>query len=443
MDEVRSAARPVGQPEARDVAFLCQPYHRGGVTRWMVDAASEWVRRDQGRCWLVAPLPRSPFVNGAGRPTIVELAETLPSGVRPRIAAPVVGSEFEFGTCDYRARVLARALQQTLPAGVPIVVSDDPATWRGSSLVRGRHPLIGVLHGPDEPYMRLAEQYQGVAAAIVGVSPRVLNAARARVRTEEMATRVIPCGIPLPPAPPAPGHESSEIRVIWVGRITEREKRVSDLAAIAVELARAGRRFRLDIAGDGEDSGALRESVVRNELTQVVHFHGWLNHEAVTDLLARADVLLLPSNFEGMPVAAMEALARGCSVVASDTSGLDHYLDSPEAREALWIFPCGDVPGAARLVLRAAAVPPAQRRRAARRLAEQEFSIAICMDRYAALLSEIHQRRRTGPAAIASHAAADLASFAVAAARQLRLRVASKLARRATDGLPRSALMRA
>jgi glycosyltransferase involved in cell wall biosynthesis len=368
-----------------------------------------------------------PFVNGLGRPAIVDLAQALPMAVRPRIASPLVGSEFEFGTGDYRARVYARSLQRALPAGVPIVVSDDPATWRGTSLLGGRHPLIGVLHGPDEPYMRLAERYHTVAAAIVGVSARVLNAARARFRTGGIATQVIPCGIPLPTVPGSSLGEPQELRLIWLGRIAEREKRVSDLASIASELRRAGQRFRLDVVGDGEDAGLLRQTIVRHELTNVVHLHGWLHHEAVTDLLRRAEVLLLPSNFEGMSVAAMEALASGCSVVASDTSGLDEYLGSPGARDALWIFPCGDVQEAARLVLRAAAVPAIQRQHAARRLAEEEFSIARCMDKYAALLLEIHRPQRTGPAAIAPYAAADLASFAVAAARQLRLRVASVL----------------
>jgi glycosyltransferase involved in cell wall biosynthesis len=229
----------------------------------------------------------------------------------------------------------------------------------------------------------------------------------------------IPCGIPLPAwdvPDEAPDHD---LHLAWVGRINERQKRVSDLCAIAQALRDEGRSFRLDIIGDGEDAAALRAAFERAELTNHVFFRGWLPSVAVLATLRRADVLLLPSNYEGMPVAAMEALASGCAVVGSDTCGLEEYADCAVAREALWIYPRGKIADALNAIHEASEVPRDRRRVAARRLAEVEFAIAVCMDRYAALCERIASREGNGGAIAALHPG-DVTSWIRSRARLLR-----------------------
>ena len=49
-----------------------------------------------------------------------------------------------------------------------------------------------------------------------------------------------------------------------------------------------------------------------------VDARGWVSEEEKTALLARASVLLLPSDFEGQPMAALEALSAGLPVCVSD-----------------------------------------------------------------------------------------------------------------------------
>ena len=55
--------------------------------------------------------------------------------------------------------------------------------------------------------------------------------------------------------------------------------------------------------------------------------------------LANADVLLLPSRFEGLPLVAIEAIYQGVAVIASDRAGLNDFLD----RHAIFHF--GDASG--------------------------------------------------------------------------------------------------
>ena len=389
----------------------------------MLDAANEWARR--AKCWLVAPQPIAAFVNSGGRPAMAELSQAVRGTERPTLVAPRVGREFEFGTMGYRARIYARALERAIPAGVPVIVSDDPATWYAASLLAGRHPMIGVLHGQDHAYADLATRFHHAASAMVAVSQRVLELAHARVGQWRVPVRVIPCGIPIPkqlvalPEPP-----SAILRVIWIGRVNEREKRVSDLPLIASALRAVSVRFQLDIVGDGEDLGQLRAEMTRGQLDGVVRFHGWVARHEVMKLLRRADIMLLPSNFEGMSVAAMEGLASGCAVVGSDTCGLEDYAYGPHSEGVLWIFPRGNIQAAAAAVVAAASVPKSVRSASARRLAEDEFSIERCVDRYADLLDGIDPGLLRGATALRPVVFADVASQALAVTRFARVRAA-------------------
>ena len=54
------------------IAFLCHPYHRGGVTRWMADAAVAAARRG-AQVWFVTIEPSKPFKSAGGREPMVEL----------------------------------------------------------------------------------------------------------------------------------------------------------------------------------------------------------------------------------------------------------------------------------------------------------------------------------------------------------------------------------
>jgi glycosyltransferase involved in cell wall biosynthesis len=328
--------------------------------------------------------------------------------------------------------VYARAAHGALPPGTPVIVSDDPSVWRGIELLKGRHPLIGVLHADDASYYELASRFHQTAGAIVAVSGQILSHVQAMIEGLATRTEVIPCGIVLPP-PPVDSSVAAVTRLVWVGRISERQKRVSDLVRIALALETAGHSFLLDVIGDGESAGHLQLAVHEAGLAQRVVFHGWISSPDVLVILGRSDIMLLPSNFEGMPVAAMEALGCGCAVVGSDTCGLQEYANGEAAREVLWIYRRGDISAAATAVVAAAAIARRHRRAAARRFAAQEFAIDVCMDRYEALLAHL------APASvravrIASWHPADMVSRSIAFARRSRSALSRRM-RRSSVGI--------
>ena len=371
------------------LGFVSHPYHRGGVTRWMVDAFAEWSRRGQAT-WFVTPQPHAPFASGAGRPTVAELLAETRNARSDRVITRRVSTLFELGTSAFRASEYERAIRSAVPQGVPLILSDDADVWGGAALVANRNPLVGVLHADDDAYYELLRTHGRSLAGAVAVSKRIASRAEPILREHGVPLATIPCGIPIPPrtAPPPAEHG----RLIWVGRVEERQKRVSDLCRIAAELVRRGVEFTLAIVGDGPEKDSLTRQFAEQQLDGRVRLMGWLAADRVRQLFSESDVLVLPSNFEGMPVVVMEALAAGCAVVASRVSGLEDYETDEMARSVLRLHDVGDVGAAAESIILAIGQSRLQRRETARRFAEREFSIGRCMDRYALLLDLLSPR---------------------------------------------------
>lgn len=77
----------------------------------------------------------------------------------------------------------------------------------------------------------------------------------------------------------------------------------------------------LILAGDGPLRNELAEQVSRLGLQSVVEFRGIVSRSQLPELLAQTDLVVLPSLWEGLPVALIEALSAGKAVVASNVGG--------------------------------------------------------------------------------------------------------------------------
>jgi glycosyltransferase involved in cell wall biosynthesis len=148
-------------------------------------------------------------------------------------------------------------------------------------------------------------------------------------------------------------------------------------------LAGAGNRLahvRLDIVGEGPARAELEQLATDLGVEARVRFHGSLPEPAVADLLAAADLFVLPSvvarngQREGLPVVLIEALAAGVPVVATRLSGVPELIRDEST--GLLAEP-GDPASLARSIEAVIADPAAARGRAeaGRRLVEREFDI--------------------------------------------------------------------
>jgi len=89
--------------------------------------------------------------------------------------------------------------------------------------------------------------------------------------------------------------------------------------------------IQLAIAGTGPDEGALRALAASLGIASRVHFLGSVGHETLPTLLSAADIMVLPSEREGLANAWIEALACGTPLIVPDIGGAREVLDRPAA----------------------------------------------------------------------------------------------------------------
>jgi len=352
----------------------------------MVDAAAHAASAGHS-VWFVTVQPSAEFHNSGGRESIWSLLQPHSGSIT--VVTERARYEFEFGTEEYRAAIYAKLVGKGVPQGVPVIISDDRAVWAGAAAVAGRNPMVGVLHCDDPYYYEIGRRYKDQMAACVCVSERVKRLFLQQCPDVPVAkVSAIPCGINLPPVRSQNGIAGETKRLVFIGRFNDEQKRAGDLVKIAGVLAGQNFPFHLDIAGNDElskqeYSAYFQEAGAGDNVT----FNGWLNAGQVNDLLSKADVLVLTSNFEGTPLVMMEALAAGCGFAGTRVSGIEDYEHHAFAADCFRSFDVGDITEAAKKIREISVIPVPQRRAAARKLAEAEFSMDVCLERYYRVLT--------------------------------------------------------
>lgn len=150
--------------------------------------------------------------------------------------------------------------------------------------------------------------------------------------------RVIPFltslkSVPEPPQRDAVGDR--ELRVTYLGRLAP-QKRAERLVREWRELTRLGPLgpARLDLYGDDTTRLTLvrlRQLVANLGLNDVVHFHGAYSHSELPLIFRRSDLVVLPSEWEGLPLVLVEAMQHGVPIAATDAGGTAELgLDNPD-----------------------------------------------------------------------------------------------------------------
>jgi glycosyltransferase involved in cell wall biosynthesis len=86
-------------------------------------------------------------------------------------------------------------------------------------------------------------------------------------------------------------------------------------------------RCRLDIVGDGFLRGPIAERISRLGIGDVVHLHGELTHREIPAILDRAHIAMFLSTAESTSLAALECMAQGCIVVASNAGAFPDFIE--------------------------------------------------------------------------------------------------------------------
>lgn len=116
------------------------------------------------------------------------------------------------------------------------------------------------------------------------------------------------------------GISSGTPVIVFAGRICE-QKRPFLLAEILKKTNENGLPFRALIIGDGEQRQELEALIVKYKLTANVDILGSVPHQRWLDILVASDILLMPSMYEGISIALMEAMAAGVVPLVAKVGG--------------------------------------------------------------------------------------------------------------------------
>jgi glycosyltransferase involved in cell wall biosynthesis len=184
--------------------------------------------------------------------------------------------------------------------------------------------------------------------------------------------------------------------VLFAARLSA-EKRARLSARVLRRLRDEGVPFAALFAGGGEDLPWLRLYLRRHRLGERVRLLGAVPQERVRDLMRAADLLLLPSEREGISLAIYQAMATEVVPVAADVGG-QRELVTPEC--GVLVPPGGDEEAAYVAALRPLLESPARRASmalAARRRIEAGFTHPRMVERVEELLDRADELRRTCP----------------------------------------------
>ena len=136
---------------------------------------------------------------------------------------------------------------------------------------------------------------------------------------------VVRCGIPLDRLP-SPNPNRSGRQILCVGRLSP-EKGQAGLLDVFAAVHRQIDDARLELIGSGPEEDVLRRQVAQLGVDDVVTFAGRRSEGDTLAAVASADILVVSSFMEGLPIVLMEAMALGTAVIAPRLAGIPELVD--------------------------------------------------------------------------------------------------------------------
>ncbi|MDQ3279841.1 MAG: glycosyltransferase family 4 protein [Acidobacteriota bacterium] len=261
---------------------------------------------------------------------------------RFREAFPVVRGvdvDARSGTAYARRRALRRAIEKADPDVVLIARIFDAYPAASELKLRGHRLRLAVtIQALETPYFADFGRYQEFVDVCITSGEEIARIVRG---ISDVPAMSIPGGV-------APPHRlrqphTAALRLGYVGRVEQLQKRVLDLPLVCDELTRRGVPFTCDVAGDGTVLPQLREA------SPQARFHGWLSTGALYErVYPELDVFLHFAEWEGLTIAPREAMAHGVVPVVSRFAGAEDFAHEVNSLT----FPVGDIRAAADCVER-------------------------------------------------------------------------------------------
>ncbi len=204
-----------------------------------------------------------------------------------------------------------------------------PAFYATRYLKNAQIPVIGVMHSNDDFYKGVIAKFihgepQDQLTASVAVSHFINDVSQSRPTSTKLL--VIPCGTPMP-TQRSIRLTDSPLKVIYAGRLEIAQKQILKLTDAFIAASLTLPKVQFSIYGDGSQADELCCRLDQNKSHQVIYKGATAPSEMLYHF-AQHHVFTIMSDYEGMPVALMEAMACGVvPVCLAERSGVNEIIE--------------------------------------------------------------------------------------------------------------------
>jgi glycosyltransferase involved in cell wall biosynthesis len=269
----------------------------------------------------------------------------------------------------------------------PVVSSIEAPVYDAATFTDDRSRRrwkLEALRAMDRLTGRLASvTYVACSSTVAQSTARALAIAEAEIQVIHNSTTVSESSLDRWMSPSV--EPSGEVRLLTVGRLAAQKGQLY-LVRTLPRLVERYPRLHLDVVGTGPLHAELRRETVRLGVEDRVRFLG--TRDDVRSLLRRAHLFVLPSLWEGLSIVALEALATGVPLVATNIPSMQEIvLDGVHAV----LVPPRDADALAHGILRVLADPNLRDglSRAAREHARIRFDVRTATERYERLYRDM------------------------------------------------------
>jgi len=287
-----------------------------------------------------------------GIDVVVGLAQApLHNAARYRDEYPqleTIDFESKTGTREGRVRSVVEAIRSVAPTSVLNARIYD--TYEAASRLKrdgATFRLLTTIQASEGDYLIDLEKWGGFVDGCVTSGVLLARGAQTIARFPSERVVSIAGGVRSPIRRRTPRGAGEPIRIGYVGRLEENQKRINDLLRLGDILNQRRIPFSLVVAGSGPAEEGLRLEMEQRLWSLSVQFRGWCTSgELYETILPNLDVLVHFASFEGVTIAPREAMAHGVVPVVSRFPGLRAegvFLDETNSLT----FDVGDVEAAA------------------------------------------------------------------------------------------------
>jgi colanic acid/amylovoran biosynthesis glycosyltransferase len=253
-------------------------------------------------------------------------------------------------------------------------------------------PTVGVIHSDDTFHHEIMDTFisgdLGYALSGAVCVSKFLHSIAQQNNGHGIPLLTSPCGVPLGNNIPSP--PGNELRFIYTGRLIQRQKRIFDVITACDVTSQKIEGTYYSFYGEDREKGQAIASIHTCHNRKFLKYGGKLPHQEIYPTLSEHHAFILLSDYEGMSISLMEAMACGLVPICLRTkSGSVEIIRHNE--NGLLVDNRG--PDFLKAVYRLKNEKGLWEKlsKGARKTIEKEYSIDICADRWADFLHSLSE----------------------------------------------------